>query len=92
MGNENYLYALRKTDENWTNLIHDFKKTRAALFKDLQSRGIAVNEEVEFTYFGNKGTGNFSNVYNTFLEGLKDKKIQEIAQAMGLASAGGPEF
>lgn len=92
LGNEDYLYALRKTDENWTNLINDFKKTREAIFKDLQSRGIAVNEEGEFTYFGNKGTGNFSNVYNTFLEGLKDKKIQEIAQAMGLASAGGPEF
>ncbi len=92
LANEDYLYALRKTDENWTNLINDFKKTRATLYEDLKSKGIEVREEGEFTYFGSKGTGNFSDTYNTFLEGLKDKKIQDIAKAMGLTSAGGPDF
>ncbi len=92
LANEDFLYAFRKTDENWKNLINEFRKTRSEIFSDLKAKGVNVKEEGEFTYFGNSGIGNFSDIYNKFREAMKDKKLEDIAKAMGLESAGGPEF
>lgn len=92
LANEDFLYALKKTDERWATLILNFKDLKKKIIADLQSQGVDASESGGYIFFGTKGTGTFSETYNLFQDELKDSRYQAIARQMGLETATGPDL
>jgi len=92
LANKDFLYAFRKTDENWKKLLNDFSSTKIKIIKNLEGQGIEVVESGDFIMLNGQGVGNFSEKYKLFQTELKDNKYQKIAQSLGLDSAYGPDL
>jgi hypothetical protein len=92
MNNADLLHALKRTDERWSTLINHFKVLKKNCMADLSAKGARVEEKDGYLYINGTGYGNFSDVYTNFQEELKKPVYQEIAGALGFASAGGPDF
>jgi hypothetical protein len=92
LSNKDFLYAFKKTDENWRKLITDFIGIKKKIITNLGQEGLETSESSGFITINGQGVGNFAETYNLFQTELKDAKYQRIAEAMGLESAYGPEL
>lgn len=92
LANKDFIYAFRKTDENWRKLITDFINLKKQIIDKLSQQGIETVEGNEFITINGQGVGNFAETYNLFQAELKDAQYQKIAEDMGLKSAIGPEL
>jgi len=92
MNNRDLLYSIRKTDEIWRSMILSFKGLKTKIITDLNVKGMDVEEKDGFIFINGTGSGNFSEIYNKFQEELSKPEYQEMALALGLENAGGPEF
>ena len=92
MEDEDFLYAFKQVDENWTDLILQYNKLKDKIIATQKNNGLEISETDEFMIINGMGSGTFMKTYNIFKDELKKDKYEIIAKAMGLKTASGPDM
>jgi len=76
--NNGFKKAFNAVDKEFSKLITDYFVLRKELLKTFEKQGHKTSIDKEFTYIGNRGTGNFMNIYNLLMNEINKVKYKSI--------------